>query len=115
NRTVGRNYGKSFTPSAWTFPAPHAYLVARRGTARVYYPREIGKLESFEQLLKVKEEIKSILEDYSFEHYTVETELDEESSYVSFDKSLYYGHTSISDKNLITFYYCCNSFLHGLS
>jgi len=94
----------------------HTHIWSLDGERHVFTTHvKLEKLESFEQLLKVKEEIKSILEDYSFEHYTVETELDEESSYVSFDKSLYYGHTSISDKNLITFYYCCNSFLHGLS
>jgi hypothetical protein len=71
--------------TAYVHSLHHTHIWSLDGERHVFTTHvKLEKLESFEQLLKVKEEIKSILEDYSFEHYTVETELDEESCYISF-------------------------------
>jgi len=72
--------------TAYVHSLHHTHIWSLDGERHVFTTHvKLEKLESFEQLLKVKEEIKSILEDYSFEHYTVETELDEESCYISFE------------------------------
>ncbi len=58
----------------------HTHIWSLDGERHVFTTHvKLEKLESFDQLVRVKEEIKSILEDYRFEHYTIETELDKEN------------------------------------
>ncbi len=58
----------------------HTHIWSLDGERHVFTTHvKLEKLESFDQLIRVKEEIKSILENYRFEHYTIETELDKEN------------------------------------
>jgi len=40
---------------------------------------KLERINGFQQILEVKARTKKILEEYQFEHYTIETELDEET------------------------------------
>lgn len=58
----------------------HTHIWSLDGERHVFTTHvKLEKLDSFDQLLKVKEEIKLILDEYHFEHFTVETELDIEN------------------------------------
>lgn len=58
----------------------HTHIWSLDGERHVFTTHvKLEKLESFDQLQKVKEEIKLILGEYHFEHFTVETELDIEN------------------------------------
>lgn len=58
----------------------HTHIWSLDGERHVFTTHvKLDKLDSFDQFLAVKEQIKAILEDYSFEHYTIETELDIEN------------------------------------
>lgn len=58
----------------------HTHIWSLDGDRHVFTTHiKLERLDNFDQLLTVKEEVKSILDEYSFEHYTIETELDKES------------------------------------
>ena len=40
---------------------------------------KLNKINSFEKLLSVKNSVKKLMKKYPFQHYTIETEIDNES------------------------------------
>lgn len=58
----------------------HVHVWSLEGEHHVFTAHiKLKDINSFQQLLGVKESVKGILKDYPFNHYTIETELDEES------------------------------------
>lgn len=58
----------------------HTHLWSLEGTDHVFTTHiKLMNITRFEQLLDVKRSVKDILQEYKFDHYTIETELDEES------------------------------------
>ena len=46
----------------------------------------------FEELINIKKQVKSVLKDYHFDHYTIETELDSETCDLLLDKKHKHVH-----------------------
>ena len=58
----------------------HVHVWSLEGEHHVFTAHvKLKNINYFLQLLEVKERVKGILKDYPFNHYTIETELDEES------------------------------------
>ena len=58
----------------------HAHVWSLDGEHHVFSTHvKLEKIDSFGQLMDAKKAIKAVLSEYPFEHYTVETELDEET------------------------------------
>ncbi|WP_029034864.1 cation diffusion facilitator family transporter [Salinimicrobium terrae] len=58
----------------------HMHVWSMEGTDHVFTTHiKLENIRQFEQLLSVKRAVKDVLQDYNFDHYTIETELDEES------------------------------------
>lgn len=58
----------------------HTHIWSLEGEHNVFTTHlKLERINSFDQILKVKANTKNILEAYQFEHYTIETELDKES------------------------------------
>lgn len=58
----------------------HTHIWSLDGEHHVFSTHlKLKNIESFNQIMEVKQEAKSILKHYDFEHYTIETELSEES------------------------------------
>lgn len=58
----------------------HTHIWSLEGTDHVFTTHiKLKNISRFQQLLDVKKEVKSVLQQYNFDHYTVETELDEET------------------------------------
>lgn len=58
----------------------HTHIWSLEGEHHVFSTHlELGNIDSFAQILAVKAEAKKVLEQYHFEHITIETELDKES------------------------------------
>ncbi|MBK6264926.1 cation transporter [Marivirga sp. S37H4] len=58
----------------------HTHIWSLEGEKHVFTTHiKLKNIKKFEQLLQIKKEVKALLKDYQFEHYTVETELDEET------------------------------------
>ncbi|MDR5590484.1 cation diffusion facilitator family transporter [Christiangramia sp. SM2212] len=58
----------------------HTHIWSLEGERHVFTSHVILKnIEGFKQVIKTKSQIKRFLDEYNFEHYTIETELDEES------------------------------------
>ena len=58
----------------------HTHIWSLEGERHVFTSHVILKnIEGFKQVIETKSQIKSLLDEYNFEHYTIETELDEES------------------------------------
>lgn len=58
----------------------HTHIWSLEGEKHVFTTHlKLKNIKSFDQLLQVKRDVKNLLKDYNFEHYTVETELDEET------------------------------------
>lgn len=58
----------------------HMHIWSLEGTDHVFTTHvKLKNINRFQQLLEVKKQVKAILQEYKFDHYTVETELDEES------------------------------------
>lgn len=58
----------------------HTHLWSLEGENHVFTTHVVLKdIQTFSQILEAKRRMKDILKDYPFSHYTVETELDEES------------------------------------
>ena len=58
----------------------HMHVWSLEGTDHVFTTHvKLKNINRFQQLLDVKEEIKNVLRSYSFDHYTIETELDSET------------------------------------
>lgn len=58
----------------------HTHVWSLEGTDHVFTAHiKLENINQFQQLLDVKRKVKNILQDYHFDHYTIETELDEES------------------------------------
>lgn len=58
----------------------HIHVWSLEGEHHVFTAHiKLKNIDYFQQLLEVKERVKLILKDYPFNHYTIETELDEES------------------------------------
>jgi cobalt-zinc-cadmium efflux system protein len=58
----------------------HTHMWSLEGEKHVFTTHlKLKNIDSFQQLLQVKKEVKDLLKDYKFSHYTVETELDEEN------------------------------------
>lgn len=57
----------------------HTHIWSLDGEHHVFTTHvKIGEISGLDELLKVKNELKCLLEKYPFEHYTIETELDSE-------------------------------------
>lgn len=58
----------------------HTHIWSLEGERHVFTSHVILKnIEGFKQVIETRFQIKSLLDEYNFEHYTIETELDEES------------------------------------
>lgn len=58
----------------------HMHVWSLEGTDHVFTTHiKLKNINRFQQLLDVKREVKNILQEYHFDHYTIETELDEET------------------------------------
>lgn len=58
----------------------HMHIWSLEGTDHVFTTHiKLKNINKFQQLLEVKKQVKAILQEYNFDHYTVETELDEET------------------------------------
>jgi len=58
----------------------HMHVWSLEGENHVFTTHlKLKQIDSFKEILEVKKSIKSILEKYNFSHYTIETELDEET------------------------------------
>lgn len=58
----------------------HMHVWSLEGTDHVFTTHlKLRNIQKFQQLLDVKREVKDILQDYRFDHYTIETELDKET------------------------------------
>jgi cobalt-zinc-cadmium efflux system protein len=58
----------------------HAHVWSLDGEHHVFSTHvKLEKIDSFGQMTAAKMDIKAVLSEYPFEHYTVETELDEET------------------------------------
>lgn len=58
----------------------HVHIWSLEGTDHVFTTHvKLKNINSFQQFLEVKKQVKIILQQYNFDHYTVETELDEET------------------------------------
>lgn len=58
----------------------HTHIWSLQGTDHVFTTHiKLKNISQFRQLLEVKKQVKSVLQEYKFDHYTIETELDEET------------------------------------
>ena len=58
----------------------HMHVWSLEGTDHVFTTHiKLANIKRFQQLLDVKRAVKNVLQEYHFDHYTIETELDEES------------------------------------
>ena len=58
----------------------HTHIWSLEGEHHVFTTHvKLKNIQTMDQLLKIKTSIKSVLSQYSFRHYTIETELDVES------------------------------------
>lgn len=58
----------------------HMHVWSLEGTDHVFTTHiKLKNISRFQQLLDVKKQVKAVLQDYHFDHYTIETELDEET------------------------------------
>ena len=58
----------------------HMHVWSLEGTDHVFTTHlKLENISHFQQLLDVKRAVKNVLKEYHFDHYTIETELDEES------------------------------------
>ncbi len=58
----------------------HMHVWSLEGTDHVFTTHiKLENISRFQQLLDVKRAVKDVLQEYRFDHYTIETELDEES------------------------------------
>jgi cobalt-zinc-cadmium efflux system protein len=58
----------------------HTHIWSLEGEKHVFTTHiKLKNINKFDQLLQVKHDVKNLLKEYNFEHYTVETELDEET------------------------------------
>lgn len=58
----------------------HMHVWSLEGHSHVFTTHiKLKDISHFQQLLTVKNEVKRVLKDYNFDHYTIETELDEET------------------------------------
>ena len=66
----------------------HTHIWSLDGEHHVFTSHlKLKPLNELEKILHIKQEVKAILKDYPFEHYTVETELSEEDCGLTNDKS----------------------------
>ncbi len=58
----------------------HMHIWSLEGTDHVFTTHiKLKNISRFQQLLEVKKQVKAILQEYNFDHYTIETELEEET------------------------------------
>ena len=58
----------------------HMHVWSLEGDSHVFTTHiKLKNISQFQQLLQVKKEVKSVLRNYNFDHYTIETELDRET------------------------------------
>ena len=58
----------------------HTHVWSQEGESHVFTTHiKLKNIRSFEELLRVKSEVKKRLKNYHFDHYTIETELDSET------------------------------------
>lgn len=58
----------------------HTHIWSLEGTDHVFTTHiKLKNINRFQQLMDVKKDVKAVLQEYNFDHYTVETELDEET------------------------------------
>lgn len=58
----------------------HMHVWSLEGTDHVFTTHiKLMNISHFQQLLDVKRDVKNVLQEYNFDHYTIETELDEET------------------------------------
>ncbi len=58
----------------------HMHVWSLEGEHHVFTTHiKLRNIHKFQELLAVKREVKQVLQDYNFDHYTIETELDSES------------------------------------
>ena len=58
----------------------HMHVWSLEGTDHVFTSHvKLKNISHFQQLLDVKRDIKNVLQEYNFDHYTIETELDKET------------------------------------
>ncbi|MDT0644673.1 cation diffusion facilitator family transporter [Zunongwangia sp. F363] len=66
----------------------HVHIWSLEGENHVFTAHiKLNNITEFRQLLEVKEKVKDLLQEYNFDHYTIETELDTESCSLNADSS----------------------------
>lgn len=71
----------------------HTHIWSLEGQHHVFTTHvKLKNIQSMDQLLKIKQDIKNILANYPFRHYTIETELDEESCGLPQNESQQHSH-----------------------
>src|SRR5690606_16426070 len=58
----------------------HTHIWSLEGEYHVFTAHiKLQYITEFKEIVAIKQEVKNILKEYSFEHYTIETELDDET------------------------------------
>jgi cobalt-zinc-cadmium efflux system protein len=71
----------------------HTHIWSLEGQHHVFTTHvKLKNIQNMDQLLKIKQSIKNILANYPFRHYTIETELDEESCGLPQNESQQHSH-----------------------
>lgn len=61
----------------------HTHIWSLEGENHVFTAHmKLEKIDSFDQIIEIKKSAKKILEEYNFEHYTIETELEDEDCHL---------------------------------
>ena len=71
----------------------HTHIWSLEGENHVFSAHiKLKNISDFEELINVKKQVKAVLKDYHFDHYTIETELDSETCDLLLDKKHKHVH-----------------------
>lgn len=71
----------------------HTHIWSLEGENHVFSAHiKLKNISNFEELINIKKQVKSVLKDYHFDHYTIETELDSETCDLLLDEKHKHVH-----------------------
>ena len=71
----------------------HTHIWSLEGENHVFSAHiKLKNISDFEELINIKKQVKAVLKDYHFDHYTIETELDSETCDLLLDKKHKHVH-----------------------